>query len=193
MCEPATIALAATAASGVMQAYGQMQQGKAAKAEANYRAALQRNNATRAEYAAQDALERGSEAERQQRVKGRLLLGQMRAVLGSSGQVVDEGSAGELVVDQAGISEQDALTVRSNAEREAFGFRTQAQDFRSEAGLTEMAGANAARSSKFAAAGTLLSTGGTVASQWYGFKKAGAFGGGGGDFTQKYGGSGPGR
>lgn len=99
----------------------------------------------------------------------------MRAVLASSGQVIDADSAGELVVDQAGINELDALNVRAQSAREAFGFRSQAGQFQSEASLTQLSGANAARASKFAAGGTLLSTGGAVASKWYTFKKEGAF------------------
>lgn len=170
MCGLAAASLAMTAVSGVMSAYGQLQAGKASKAQANYQAAIQRNNAIRADYAAQDALSRGKEAENRQRIKGRLLIGQMRAVLGGSGQVIDTGSAGGLVIDQAGTNELDALNVRANAAREAYGYQTQAGNFRSQASLTQIAGANAASNSKFQAAGTLLSTGGKVAGQWYDFK-----------------------
>lgn len=170
MCSLIAATLAATAASGAMSAYGQIQAGNAAKSQAGYQAAIQRNNAIRADYAAQDALTRGKEAEKRQRIKGRLLIGQMRAVLGGSGQVIDTGSAGELVIDQSGTNELDALNVRANAAREAYGYRTQAGNFRSQAGLTQLAGNNAASNSKFQAAGTLLSTGGKVAGQWYSFK-----------------------
>ena len=180
MCEPTTmayVAVAASVASGAMTAYGQVQQGKQAKAMANYQSQVASNNAKRAEYLAEDALKRGEEAEHQQRLKGRLLVGQMRAVLGSSGQVIDEGSAGDLVIDQAAVNELDALNVRSNYEREAYGYRAEAANFESEASLFQLEGSNAQRSANLAAAGTLLSTAGDVAGKWYGFSSDGVFGG----------------
>lgn len=173
MCGLAEASIAASVISGVMTAYGQQQAGKSAKAEANYRAAIQQNNAIRAEYQAQDALKRGAQAEQQERLRGRLLVGQMRAVMGGSGQVVDEGSAGEMVVDQAGQNEFQAQVVRSEAAREAWSFREQGKTFESEAALSRVSGANAARNANFQAAGTLLTSGGKVASQWYQFKSEG--------------------
>lgn len=176
MCGIAEAGIAMSVLSGVVTAVGQFQAGQSAKAEADYRAQIQRNNALRADQLSEDALERGKQAESQERLRGRLLIGQMRAVLAGSGQVVDEGSAGDLVIDQVGVSELDALNVRSNAAREAAGFRAEAAQFQSEASLTQIAGASAARGAKFQAAGTLLGTGGKVASKWYDYKKSGAFG-----------------
>ncbi|MDP6718409.1 MAG: hypothetical protein QGF59_07165 [Pirellulaceae bacterium] len=173
MCGVAEASLAMSVVSGVMQAYGQQQAAKQAQAEANFRAALAENNRIRGEQLAEDALRRGKEAEREERIRGNLLLGQMQAVLGSSNVEVNEGSAGDLVIDQAEINELDALTVRTNAEREAQEFRFQAAAAGSEAALFRFSGENARRSGTFAAAGTLLSTAGTVAQRWYGFKKDG--------------------
>lgn len=173
MCDPGSIAIAAAVVGGVTTAYGQMQAGKAARAEGNYKAAIEHNNAIRAGYLADDAIARGKIEERQQRLRGRLLVGQMRTALAGSGQVIDEGSAGELVVDQSGVNELDALNVRANAEREAYGLRAEGANFESSARLSRLGGANAARNAKFAAASTLLSTGGSVASKWYDMKKVG--------------------
>lgn len=175
MCGIAEASLAATVLGGVTSAYGQIQQGKAAKSQADYEAAIQRNNAIRADFLAEDAIERGKINEQQQRLRGRLLIGQMRAVLASSGQVIDEGSAGQLIEDQAGISELDALNVRNIAKREAQGFRIQSTNFESSANLTRLSGESARRASRTAAAGTLLSSGGKVASKWYQFEREGAF------------------
>lgn len=178
MCEPSTLAavsLATTVAGGALTAYGQIQQGKSAQAEANYKAAVQRNNAIRANYLAEDAISRGKEEERQERLRGRLLIGQMRAVLGGSGQVVDEGSAGDLVVDQAEANEMNALTVRNNAAREAQEFRIAASNSETEASLLRFSGANARSNSQGAAFGTVLGTAGRVAGKWYEFRNSGAF------------------
>lgn len=175
MCGIAEASLAASIVGGITQAYGQVQQGRAAQAEANYRAAIERNNAIRAEYLAEDAIERGKEEEREERIRGRLLIGQMRAVLGGSGQVVDEGSAGELVIDQAAANELDARTIRNNSEREAQEFRIRATNSESQANLFELSGSNARRAATGQAVGTVLGTAGTVANKWYQFRKDGAF------------------
>ena len=175
MCDLATLSLASTVVGGVVGAYGQIQAGKAAQQEANYKSAIERNNAIRADYAAEDAIQRGKIAEKAQRTKGALLLSQMKAVMGSSGQVIDEGSAGELVIDQAGINELEALNVRSSSEREAFGLKEQAEGFEASSRLYKVSGANARSAGRVAAAGTVLTTGGTVAAKWYKFDKEGAF------------------
>lgn len=179
MCEVTTLAavsLGVTALGGVATSVGQLRRGRSTNLQAQYAAQIQENNSRRAEIFARDALQRGEEAERQQRVKGRLLLGQMRAVLAGSGQVVDEGSAGDLVIDQAGVNELDALNVRANAEREAYSYRIRAADFQDQANLTRISGQNAQADAAFSAGGTLLGTTGQVAGKWYQFKRAGAFG-----------------
>jgi hypothetical protein len=173
MCGIAEASLVAGIASGAMSAFGQVQQGKAAQAQANYQAAIERNNAIRADYLAEDAISRGKESERQERLRGRMLIGQMRAVLASSGQVVDEGTALDLTVDQAETNELNAQTVRNNAAREAQEFRIQATNSRGQADLFQLSGANAASSGTVGAAGTLLGSAASVSGKWYEFKKAG--------------------
>lgn len=175
MCGVAEAGIAMSVLSAVVGAVGAQQQGKAAQAEADYRAAIDRNNAIRAGYAADDAIARGKEAEKQERLRGRLLVGRMRASLAGSGQVIDEGSAGNLVIDQAGTNEQNALNVRANAAREAYGYRSQAANFESSASLSTLSGRNARSAGNLAAAGTLLSGAGKVATKWYEFDEAGAF------------------
>lgn len=175
MCDIASLSLAATVVGGVVQAYGQQQAGKAAQQEANYKAAIDRNNQIRAGYLADDARARGKIAEQNQRTRGALLISQMRAVLAGSGQVIDQGSAGDMVIDQSGVNELDALNVRTNAEREAYGFEAEAANFGAQSNLYKVSGANARSAGNVAAAGTILSTGGIVADKWYKFKDKGAF------------------
>lgn len=175
---PAWVAYASVAtavASTAMTAYGMYQQGQQQKAQAEYQSAVARNNAMRAEYMAQDAQQRGVIAEQQQRLRGRLLLGSMRASQASSGVDINEGSALDLQVSQAGANELDALNVRNNAEREAQNYRLQAADYTGQAGLYQYAGNNAASNGMWGAAGSLLGGVGSVAGKWYAFDKAGAF------------------
>lgn len=176
MCEPTTlaaVAIGATVLSTGVSVYGQAQQGKAAQNIAKYQQGVAANNAILAERAAQDALDRGKIAERNQRLKTAALIGRQRAVIAGNGAVVDAGSALDLTTDTAGIGELDALTIRSNAEREAAGFRAQGANFTSEANLAGMAGANARSSMYTGIGGSVLSGAGSVAGKWYGFTRAG--------------------
>lgn len=175
MCGIAEASLAASIIGAATQAYGQVQAGKAARAEANYKAAIQRNNSIRAEYLADDAIERGKEEKRKAALRGRLLIGAARASLAANGIEVDTGSAGDLILDQQAVNSLDVFTAENNAEREAQEFIIRAQQFESEASLSELSGANAARNAQFQAGGTLLTGAGKVASKWYQFDKEGAF------------------
>ena len=189
MCEPTTIiSLAGTLIGGFMQFRQQQAQAAHAQAqarnarlEAEYRAEIHQNNATRAEFLAQDAIARGKEAEADERTRGRLVLGQLRAAFAGSGQVVDEGSAGQVIDDQAAQGEVNARTVRRNFALEAQEFRIRGQQFESDAGLTRFAGENRARdfeaqsqASESSAFGTLLGTGAKVATKWYEYSRVGA-------------------
>jgi hypothetical protein len=153
-------------AAGVGAA-GQIQAGRAAKAQAEYQAKVAENNSVIAQRKADDAIKRGEIDEQQQRVKTAQLIGAQRASSAARGVVVDEGSALDITQDTAAIGELDALTIRNNATREALGFEYESQSFTNEAQLRQMAGRQAQTSSYYGAAGTLLSSGSTVADRWY--------------------------
>jgi len=182
VCEPTTLAavsIGATVLSTGMSVYGQMQQGQAAKSQANYQRQVAENNAILANRAATDATERGNIAERNQRLKTEALRGRQRAVMAGNGVVVDAGSALDITSDTAAFGELDALTIRSNATREAAGFRAQSANFTSEADLASRSGANAQRSMYTGIGGSVLSGAGSVASKWYNFTRASMSGTGG--------------
>lgn len=175
MCDPGNLAigLAMSALSTGASMYGQMQQGKAAQAQANYQAAVLRNNQQIAEYQAQDAEKRGKLAEQQHRLKVSQLAGRQRAVMAGNGVVVDQGSALDILGDTAELGELDALTIRSNSAREAYGFRVQGMGFASDAGLALARGASARSAGTTGAFTSLLSGAGSVAEKWSSFAKKG--------------------
>ena len=53
--------------------------------------------------------------------------------MGASGFKVDEGSFGDVLEQTAATGELDALTIRSNALREAWGHRVEAANYRYQA------------------------------------------------------------
>lgn len=127
MCEltAATVLAGASLGLGAMSAY---QQSQATKASMEYQSAVARNNAITSEYQAEDAIKRGQTAEEQQRRKTMMLKGTQTARLAANGIDISEGSALQILSDTDWMGEQDALTVRDNANREAWGYRVQAQN-----------------------------------------------------------------
>lgn len=165
MCEAfsattmAYIALGSAAASTAVSMYGQQQQGK-------YQEKVGKNNAKAAEYAAADAMARGAVAEQQQRARTRALMGQQKAALAANGIDIGTGTGSLLLTDTAGLGEFDALTVRNNAMKQAYGMNVQADNLLSE-GKAARAGAN------MASFGTAL-TGGSQMASIYGTTRTSA-------------------
>ena len=141
MCEPLTMAVAATALT--MTAYSQYQQGQYQKDLGNYNAKVDEIKATQ-------ALEAGVAAEDAHRAKVRQMIGQQRAGMGASGVEVDSGTFGDILADSAAQGEMDAVAIRTNAMREAWGYRESAKQSVAE-------GKWAGRSGTFNSLGTLLS------------------------------------
>ena len=109
----------------VVGAIGQMQQAKAQAAQARYQAAVDRNNNIIAQRFAKDARSRGAAAEAQKRMQTTAVIGRQRAVMGARNLALDSGSPLDILGDTAALGEIDALTTRSNYERDAIGFEAQ--------------------------------------------------------------------
>ena len=118
-------------------------------------------NAAIAEQQASEAVQRGKEEADRFRTSVRGLIGSQRA--GFAGQNVDigVGSPVDVVVDAAFLGELDVLTIQTNAAREAWGFRVQAENFR-------RGGTNLQSATRFNIASTLLGTGATLLSSRFG-------------------------
>jgi hypothetical protein len=153
------IAMISTIAGTAMSAYGMYQMGK-------YNEQVAENNAQTAEYQAEDALERGEEATRQKQRDIARLKGQQRASIASSGLVVDEDTGADVLTDTELLGQEDILAIRSNAQREAWAYRTQAQNFRAEGVLASAEGT-------YGATASLLTGAGSVADKWYRYQKGG--------------------
>ncbi|CCG40162.1 virion core protein, T7 gp14 family [Magnetospirillum molischianum] len=171
-------ALALSAIGTGMSVYGQIQQGEQQKKMADYQAAVGEQNAKISDRAAQDAEERGRVAEQQQRLKTSQTIGTQRSALASSGVQVDSGSALDVVSDSSMLGEMDALTVRQNAEREAYQYKVQAYSSRTQSGMSTLAGKNAASNAAWGAGSTLIGGLGSVAMTGAKLNSLGAFGSG---------------
>lgn len=168
-------ALALSAVATGMSAYGQVQAGKAAKANAEYQAGIARNNAIAAKYQADDIRKRGDEAADVHRQKVQQMLGRQRAVMSANGGDIGSGSNLDILGDTAASGELDALTIRNNAEREAWGVEVQGSNFSAQAGLLQAQGAQAQAAGNWGAGTSLLAGAGSFASSWYTLDSKGAF------------------
>jgi hypothetical protein len=146
---------------------GMIQSSQASKAKSEYDAKVAANQAKVAGYQADDALARGEIAERQQRLKTNQLVGQQRASMGASGVSLDSGSFVDTLEDTAGYGELDALTIRSNAAKEAWGYRAQAAGQNAQAGLSSAEAGWSSAALPLQAGGSILTGFGTVADRWY--------------------------
>lgn len=152
-----------------LQVYGQIRgakaakkQGEAAKAAADSQADLADYNASVATLQQTDALERGTEEENRFRMGVRGMVGTQRAAQAAGNVDVNFGSAVDVQADATLLGEHDALTIRTNAGREAWGYSTQAEDLHRRADIARKEGVYAEKAGKAAATSHYIEAGGTI-------------------------------
>lgn len=157
MCTPvlAVVSAVATVGSAIMSANAQRQTANAQAQQityeaqnnkavadynaqateniASYNAQVAENNALVYERAAADSIQRGADAAAEDRLRTRQSNARGRAVAGASGTVVDYGTNLDLLVQNRQNGEMTALTTTNNAEREAYGYVTEAASERARA------------------------------------------------------------
>lgn len=168
---------AATSAIGKVKAgNAQQQAGLDQQKVSNSEADLADFNANIAELQSTDAVARGKIAEDQFRTRVKGAIGAQRVGFAASNVDVGFGSAVDVQGDAAYLGELDALTIRNNAAREAWGFKVQAADLRTRATIDRQAGVAQATAGGIAshtaninAASTLIGAGSTLLQSKYGF------------------------
>lgn len=165
---PGWFGTAVSAAGTGLQAFGAMQQSQAASDAANYQAAVSANNAKLAEIQAQDAIDRGEKAAEEHSRKVAALKGAQTASMAARGLDLSEGTPLSILTDTDLFGAIDKNTIKANAGREAWGYRAQAANSSSNAGLLRMQAEN--QSPLLSGAGTLLAGAGQVADKWYRYK-----------------------
>jgi hypothetical protein len=93
----------------------------------------------------EDALKRGETEANTQASKGAQVVGAQRAALAAQGINVDSGTAATLQDQTVEQARKDSETIRSNAWREAWGFRVQANNARGAGEFAQMGANNAAQ------------------------------------------------
>lgn len=153
MCDPMTAILA-------MQVGGNVMTGMANAEAAEFQAGVSKNNALISRYMAEDAISRGKIEEGRHRQNVEQMKGEQRAIMSARGLDISSGSAAETIADTAAMGELDALMIRSNAEREAWGHKINESSANTQAAMSK----RKARMSPFQ---TILGAGGQVGQSWY--------------------------
>lgn len=153
MCDLVTALMIGSTAIGGVSA---IQQGNAAAASARYNAQVSEMNAKIMDQNARDALERGKLEEQQKRMEIAALTGRQRAAMAANGVDLSFGSPLDTIVDTAMLGELDALTIRSNAAREAYDYKVAGANNRADAVLSRANASSAKTGGYLSAFGTVL-------------------------------------
>ena len=175
MCDFGITALVTSVVASVVSTtlgvVSSIQQGKAAEAQMNYQAEINRRNALKAQQNADDKRQEGIEEARMSRLKAAQKVGLQQSALAANGIDVSEGTALDIIEDTSAMGELDALTTQYNYEKQALAYEEQANNFNNQANLDVFAGQNAYRSGVMNAVTSGINGLGqtaSVASKWYG-------------------------
>ena len=172
----AVIGLIYSVYEGYKQGQAAKKAGEQQRSAAESQADLADYNAHVSDLQAQDAVERGAEQEGMYRAKIRGTIGTQRTMYGEGNIDVGYGSAADVQADSAFLGELDALTIRTNAAREAWGYKVQSEDLRARATIArkegyylEAAGQASANAAYAHAAGNVLAGTANLLQARYGF------------------------
>ena len=169
MCTP-MLGMMLQGLGAMAQAQGQRHAAAAKANEYRYQAQVDDNNRKVALWKAQDAKDRGAKEEASLRIKVAQLKGRQKSALAASGVEIGDGSALDILGDTAALGELDALTIRSNAEREAYEQKVNASNLAANASMKRMGADNAIIAGNIGARTSLLSGAGSIASKWQSYQ-----------------------
>ena len=104
-------------------------QAKALESEGKFNAAIYESNARMQELRAEDSIRRGNVEAKKAKQAAARLIGSQRATMGAQGIDIESGSALDIQMETASFGAEDALTIKNNAWREAWGLRASAVDY----------------------------------------------------------------
>lgn len=159
--------------STASQVIGGMFQSNAAAQAATYNSQVDKINAS---VARQDAVYAGAAGEAKtytQGLKNREIAGAIKTNQAASGVDVNKGSAVDVQASQDAVGQLDAMTIRSNAAREAYGYETKAASFENQARLEQKEASNDKTAGWLSLGSTLLNAGNEAGSEFEKFQQAG--------------------
>lgn len=167
-----------------LQAYGQFYQGQAAAQAAQYNSNIAAQNAAIQKQNAVIAGQAGAQQATMQGMKTRAQVGATQANQGASSITVNKGSAADTVTSERELGLLDAIQVRNNATKHAYGYEVQSANDMAESKLKSFESSTDKTMSYLNAAGTLLGGASKAYGQYDAWKRAG--GGGSLDSSDDY-------
>lgn len=130
------------AGSAGLSALSAYTQANAAQAAAKYQSQVDANNALLAGYQQSAARQQGDLQAQQAMLQLSQTLGQQRAALAANGVDPSSGSSINQLASTRLLGEQDVNAIQSNAARAAWGYQTQAANYRGQSQLSAWQAAN---------------------------------------------------
>lgn len=150
------LSIGSSLVGGGLQAEGQLQSAKAESATAEYNSQVAAQNAQIAGENVNLVGASGTAQVEQQELKNKATYGALVAAQGASGVDVNTGSAKQVQLSQKEVGQLDAMTIQSQAARQAFGYQTQETGFKAESILGKSEAQYAKDAGDIAAGSTLL-------------------------------------
>lgn len=149
----------ATVGSMGLSALGSIAQGKAASASAKFNSQIEANNAEIAKQNAAFASQEGAANTAAEQQKTRATVGAIKAAQAANGVDVNTGSAVDVRSSASALGELNAINIRSNAARQAYGYQTQSTSAQSQSALDKQQAKYDTESGDIDAGKTFLSQG----------------------------------
>lgn len=162
----APLLLAVAGGGALSSAVGDITGGIAKKNAADYQAQVATNNAVTATRNAAYASAAGQEHAEVEGERNAQVAGRIRANQGASGVDVNSGSNVDVQAGQRQAGQLDVLTTENNALLQAYGYKTQATNFKAQSQLDTMEGAQDETAGYFGAGSDLLSSASSLADKW---------------------------
>jgi hypothetical protein len=160
MCDPISLGIAAVSlgVAGLgTSVYGAVSQGEAQKEQGDAQRRAMEANAAAQRESARSAQNVGAVQAAEQKQKTRQLISQQVVAGAASGINPLTGTAGQLSEETAQMGELDALRIMNNAQRQAWGYQTQASIDEFSGSQAAAAGGRAQTAGYIGAGGSLLS------------------------------------
>lgn len=161
------VSLAVVGAAGVgLNAFGSYESGMSSSAAASYQAQIAANNAITANQNAKWDIQAGDIAATNEELKTRAQIGTAKANQGASGIDVNTGSSADVREGMTETGTANALTVRSNAAKQAYGAQVEAVSDTAQSKLDTMQAEQAQEAGEIGGLGSLLSGAATVGANY---------------------------
>lgn len=149
--------------------------------QADYQARVARNNENIARWNSYNAKQQGEVAATNEGLKGRAVVGAIAAAQGASGIDMNSGSAVSVRADAASLAQLNAMTIKSDAARRAYGYDIMAKNYHAEAKLAK-ASKPTILQSILGIGSSVLGSAGSIGKEAYAMDQQGLFGPGGESF-----------